>query len=265
MANTTTMKLCLLEVFEVRSVTKSNYEFFRGAAIDEKSGEVVEIQVPSSDEKATETVKKLKARDFFMVMEPNVVTSRDGIVQLRVTKRTKVFSRCGKFEVTEEKVKEYLKPCVVPVRTAKESPAKKRVSITGVVSSVSDVRGIKRKYRELFVMDDEDQVKVMIWGEEAMRPIKNDSCVTLTGLEVGLDGKGVTLHSSPSTVIERRRFTEEKVEAATNEGFPMQLFLDSGEVLEINRDFGIDWNNLPCRVSLERSVDGDLLNIVCME
>ncbi|XP_041470931.1 uncharacterized protein LOC121420389 [Lytechinus variegatus] len=263
MATSTTMKLCLLEVFEIRSVTKSNYEFLRGAAIDEK-GEVVEIQVPSS-EKGAETVKKLKARDFFMLMDPNVVTTREGIAQVRVTKRTKVFSRCGKFEVRQEIVEEYLKPRVVPVRTAKDSPAKKRVSITGIVSSVSDVRGVKRKYRELFVMDDEDQVKVMIWGEEALRPIKSDSCVTLTGLEVGVDGKGVTLHSSPSTIIERQRFTEEKVEAATDEGFPMQLFLESGEVLEINRDFGIDWNNLPCRVSLERSVDGELLNIVCME
>ena len=68
-----------------------------------------------------------------------------------------------------------------------------------------------------------------------------------------IDGAtGLALHFSPSTKIEGERITEDMIIACTDDGFPLELVLESGETAELHDDFGISLQDLPVKVEIER-------------
>ena len=124
---------------------------------------------------------------FFMARD--VVDSKStGERQLRISQKSKIFERGAKFDVIEEVVKEYVTPDVIKISEAKKSPNKKRVSISGVVAWASECRGEKRKVRELRMVEDGEEGKVLLWRNSANKIRRKDEDLKLVGMEVVIDG-----------------------------------------------------------------------------
>ncbi|XP_030838116.1 uncharacterized protein LOC115922740 [Strongylocentrotus purpuratus] len=253
------LKLMVVEEFEERR--KRDYSFLRGSVYERGSQKCVEMFCALSLSKEAETLMKLKANTFFLVQD--VLETKSTEKQLRVTAKSKIFERGASFEVMEEVVKGYVSPDVISISEAKKSPNKRRVSICGVVTWASECRGEKRKVRELRMMEDGEEVKVMLWGNTANKVRRKDEDLKLVGMEVMVDGtSGVSIHSSPSTKIEGERISEDSIIACTDDGFPMEIVFESGATAQIPNDFGLSLEVLPVKVQIERDDNDEVVKIV---
>ena len=103
------------------------------------------------------------------------------------------------------------------------------------------------------MVEDGEEVKVLLWGNSANKIRRKDEDLKLVGMEVVIDGAtGLALHSSPSTKIEGERITEDMIIACTDDGFSLEIVLESGETAELHDDFGISLQDLPVKIEIER-------------
>ncbi|XP_041461155.1 uncharacterized protein LOC121412411 [Lytechinus variegatus] len=112
--------------------------------------------------------------------------------------------------------------------------------------------------REIEISDTSGHVSVCLWGEKSGLKILSGEEVTIGPVTVGLErsSKKKRLNSVKSTCIERNRYWTCVVEAASELNvYPMELLIEGGECLVLEKDYGVRFSDFPVAIVIER--DGD--------
>eukprot|EP00057_Strongylocentrotus_purpuratus_P019446 XP_011673920.1 PREDICTED: uncharacterized protein LOC105442937 [Strongylocentrotus purpuratus] len=104
-----------------------------------------------------------------------------------VTHNSKIFYKVADFEFPEELVENFLHPPVMSISEVKASPSKKRVSVTGNVGEIGDVRNVSggKRLRTVTLNDGDEAIRLSLWEEHTDIPFAVNQqikaeCVVIT-------------------------------------------------------------------------------------
>eukprot|EP00057_Strongylocentrotus_purpuratus_P025170 XP_011679644.1 PREDICTED: uncharacterized protein LOC105445601 [Strongylocentrotus purpuratus] len=184
----------------------------------------------------------------------------------RLTPKSKVISNVAAFEYDVEAMNEFVRPATVTVAEARGSAKKRRLSVEGDVVEVGGcVTTTEYSRRSLQIEGAGSKIEVVLWGEAAVRDYAISKKIVITALVK----EERRLSSTPSTSIEMSVLTEVEGEIIgigdTENGYPIELILESGESLFVGEGVAFDYEVvLPLRVTYRATASGIVQSIAVM-